>query len=267
MFRSKGAIVAGLLLISAFLGLGLSSCSRQHLADRMDPNDRLALADRLRNEGKCLQAVQQYEKLLSEFPTPQVSELARFNLAVCHLDLKQYDLARTELEDFIDSYPRSDLVDNALYTVALSYLRAAPRPERDQTNTVKAMDELLVLLREYPDTDVRAEADASLAECRSRLAEKEYLAGELYFKMRDYNAAVIYLDSVVDTYGDTLWAPRALFLKGKALAAQRRYDEAKAAFRRVTDDFPGSDVGAAAAGALKELENGQAAKEETGSGG
>lgn len=265
MFRFERLTAARFLLVSALVCLGFAACSRQQVKGRMDPEDRLALADRLQSEGKCVRAVGQYEKLLSEFPTPQIAESAKFNLAVCHLDLEQFDLARTEFEDFIDSHPRSERLDNALYMVALSYLRAAPRPERDQTQTTKALNELLLLLREYPETDVRGEAEVTIGECKSRLAEKEYLAGELYLNMKDYRAAHVYFDSVIETYGDTAWAPRALFLKGRAYAGQERFEEARGTFQRVIDDFPGSEIGGDAARELRELEDVQPAGETVGS--
>lgn len=266
MLRFERSRSAGYLAVLAFLLLGFASCSRQQVKDRMDPQDRLALADRLRSEEKCVGAVAEYEKLLSEFPTPAVAEAARFNLALCHLELEQYDLARAEFEDFIDSYPKSERVDDAIYRVAMTYLRAAPRPERDQTDTVSALNELLLLVREYPDTDLRDEVDEAIAECRFRLAKKEYLAGELYLKMKDYRAAEVYFDSVLEDYGDTPWAPRALLMKGKTYIGWNRLEEAEAAFRQVIDDFPESEVAAEAAGNLRELENVRPAEGEAGSG-
>jgi outer membrane protein assembly factor BamD len=240
-------------LVLGLLCLGLTACSRQGVTDRMDPADRLSLADRLQSEGKCVHAIEQYEKLLGEFPTPLVAERARFNLASCHMELERYDIARAEFEDFVDSYPRSERVDNALYMIGLSYLRSAPRPERDQTQTVKALNELTLLLREYPESDVREEAEEALAECRSRLAQKDYLAGRLYLNMKNYGAARLYFDSIVETYGDTPWAARALLLKGISFARQKRYEDARAAFQQVIDDFPGSDASGEAAREMRGL--------------
>jgi outer membrane protein assembly factor BamD len=262
MFRFKSPRSAVCPLVFALLCLGCLSCSRQQVRDRMDPEDRLILADQLRSQDKCVSAVAEYEKLLSEFPAPQVAESARFNLAVCRLELEQYDLARTEFEDFIDSHPKSDLIDNALYMIAMSYLRAAPRAERDQSNTINAMNELLLLLREYPDTDVRSDAEEAIAECRSQLAKKEYLAGELYLKMKDYRAAHVYLDSVLETYRDTPWAPRALILKGRAYIGEKRLEEAEAAFRQVIEEFPQSDARREATRELEDLKHVLPAGEE-----
>jgi outer membrane protein assembly factor BamD len=266
MFRFKRPIAGRMLAVIALVGLVSSMCSRQQINAKMDPGDRLALADRLRSENKCVKAVEQYEKLLSEFPTPQVAELARFNLATCHLELEQYDVARAEFDSFVDTYPKSERVDNALYMIGLSYLRSAPRAERDQTQVVKALNEFVLLLREYPESDVREEAESAVAECRSRLAEKEYLAGKLYLNMKDYGAARVYFDSVVETYRDTAWAPRALFLKGKSYVGQNRLEEARSAFRQVVDDFPGSGVSAEAARELEDLDNVRPAGTEAESG-
>jgi outer membrane protein assembly factor BamD len=255
MLRIERLSSAAYLLAVLLLCFGHASCSRQQVKDRMDPEDRLALADQLRSKDKCVRAVEEYEKLLSEFPTPQVAETARFNLGVCHLALEQYDVARAEFEYLIDSYPKSDRVDDAIYMVAMTYLEAAPRPERDQTDTVHALNELELLLREYPDTDIRTEAEGAAAECRSRLAKKEYLAGELYVKMKDYKAAQVYFDSVLETYPDTPWAPVALLMKGRAFAGQKRLDEAEASFRQVLEDYPESPASLRAARELKELEH------------
>ena len=141
-------MVRRLLFLIAFICLALAACSRQQTATLERPEDRLALADDLKSEGKCLKAIAQYEKLLSEFPAPEVAALARFNLAACRMEIEDYDLARNDFEDFIDSYPKSDLVDNAMYMIAVSYIEEAPRAERDQTKTTKALSELNLLLRE-----------------------------------------------------------------------------------------------------------------------
>jgi outer membrane protein assembly factor BamD len=242
------------LLIPCLLCLGLAACSRQQAKGAIGPETRLELADDLSSRGKCVEAVEQYEKLLSEFPTPQVAENARFGLGLCYIELEQYDLARAVFEDFIDSYPKSDRVDNAIYRIGLSYLKQAPRPERDQTKTLKALDEFDLLLREYPDSDVRKEAEQAASDSRSILAQKEYLAGKLYLRMGNYRSAHLYFESVLDEYGDTGWAAYALLGRGKAYVGQKRFDEAKRAFEQVIERFPASPAGQEAAGSLKRLE-------------
>jgi outer membrane protein assembly factor BamD len=247
-------MVRRLLPMVLLVLLGACSCSRGPEISSARPEDRLALAEELQTRGKCGKAVLEYEALLSEFPTQQVAERARFNLAKCRMEIGEYDLARSDLEDFIDSYPKSGMVDNAMYLIAVTYLREAPRAERDQTRTVKALNELYLLLREYPDSDVRGEVEKSIARCRSKLAEKDYLSGQLYLKLRSYRSAHIYFDSVISEYGDTPWLGRALLGKGAAYAGQREYAEARAVYERVLGEFPVGAISDEAARRLKELE-------------
>jgi outer membrane protein assembly factor BamD len=243
-----------LLLLVWLLGLATTFCAGRGEKSTMYPEDRLALADRLRSEGKCSKAVIEYEQLLSEFPSQQLAEQAEYNLATCRMELEEYDFAIQGFEDFIDSYSRSELVDNALYMIALSYMKQSPRPERDQSKTSKALGELYLLLREYPDTDVRDDAEKLVVKCRSKLAEKEYLNAYLYFKLGHNESARIYFDSLLEDYGDTRWAAPALLGKGLALARENRVEEARQAFEQVLRDYPESGYSEEAAQKLKELE-------------
>jgi outer membrane protein assembly factor BamD len=231
----------------------------------MKQEDRLTLAQDLASRGKCAKAILQYEKLLSEFPKPQIAETAKFNLARCRMEIGAYDLAITEFEDFTNAYPRSDLVDNSMYMIALCYLKQSPRVERDQTKTVQALDELSLLLRKYPDTDVKSDVQRSLNEARSKLAKKEYMNGDLYLRLGDYRSARIYFDYVISEYRDTPWAALALLEEGTAFEREGRPDEARRVYKQVIGDFPSSSSSDRATQRLKELGGGSDTETETSS--
>jgi outer membrane protein assembly factor BamD len=231
----------------------------------MKPEDRLTLAQDLSSKGKCGQAIRHYEKLLAEFPRPQIAEAAKFNLARCRMEVGEYEVAVTEFNDFMNAYPKSDLIDNAMYMIAVCDLRAAPRSERDQAKTVEALDELNLLLRKYPETDVKSDVERTLGEARSRLAEKEYLSGNLYLRLGDYRSARIYFDFVISNYGDTEFCAAALVGKGAALEHEAKPDEARQAYERVIKDFPSSTWSTKAAQRLTELGGGGDAKTQTSS--
>ena len=242
-----------LTLLVCLVCVGLVACSGQKTTGPMNPEDRLALANQLKADRDFTKAITQYETLLSEFPAQEIAEQARFNLAVSRLEIRMYDLARNDFESFIDSYPRSDLVDDAMYHIARSYMAEAPRPERDQINTVKALDELNLLLREFPDTDLREAVEAAILECRSKLAEKDYLSGKLYLRMGSYRAAQVYFDLVIEEYGDTIWAAHALLGKAKAHVKRKQYNEAREIFERVKAEYPDTRMGQEATWGLRGL--------------
>jgi outer membrane protein assembly factor BamD len=229
----------------------------------MKQEDRLTLAQDLAGRGKCSRAILEYERLLSEFPKPQVAEAAKFNLARCRFEIGEYELAVTDFEDFINTYPKSELIDNAMYMIALSYLKQAPRPERDQAKTGQALDELNLVLRKYPSTDVKADVERSIGEARSRLAEKDLQNGRLYLRLADYKSARIYFDYVASNYSDTPWASEALLGKGEAFEREDDPGQARSAYEQVITDFPSSGASTEAARRLKELGGGSDTKGET----
>jgi outer membrane protein assembly factor BamD (BamD/ComL family) len=74
-------------------------------------------------------------------------------------------------------------------------------------------------------------AKRALQECRSRLAQKVFKAGELYYRQKKYPSVVIYADWVIELYAETSWASRAQKLKGDANFAMHKYQEAAQAYR------------------------------------
>jgi len=256
-------IVAAPLWAALLLAFAWLSCSKQQTAITMKQEERLTLAQDLAARGKCSKAILEYEKLLSEFPKPQVAETAKFNLARCRFEIEEFELAITDFEDFINTYPKSELIDNAMYVIALCYLEQAPRPERDQAKTSQALDELNLILRKYPSSDVKADVERTVGEARSRLAEKELLNGKLYIRLADYKSARIYFDYVVSAYSDTPWAPEALLYKGEAFEREDDPGQARSAYQQVIADFPSSGASTEAARRLKELGGGSDTKGET----
>jgi len=242
-----------LTIAIALVCLCLVACSGQKTATPQSPADRLEHAGKLKDQQKYLKAVTEYEQVLSEFPAQEIAEAARYNLAECRIGLGEFELARRDLEDFIDSYPKSDLVDNAMFLIARSYVEEAPRAERDQTATAKALDELHLLLREYPDTDILDEVNAQIAECRSLLAEKDYLSGKLYLRIKSYRAAHIYFDLVVDEFGDTPWAPRALLGKARTYTKQKDFAAVRETLERVVEEYPDTPESKEAATSLRHM--------------
>jgi outer membrane protein assembly factor BamD (BamD/ComL family) len=82
--------------------------------------------------------------------------------------------------------------------------------------------------------------ERALEESRSRLAQKAFKSGELYYRMKKYPSAIIYFDSVIEGYNDTPWAEHALKLKGDSYSAMKKYQDAVQAYELYLDLY-GSD--------------------------
>jgi len=68
----------------------------------------------------------------------------------------------------------------------------------------------------YPGTTQAEEAAGLIDEMRDKLARKEYESGQMYLRIRQYEAAAIYFGMVLDMYPETTWAEASLALQIEA---------------------------------------------------
>jgi outer membrane protein assembly factor BamD len=102
-----------------------------------------------------------------------------------------YVLAINEYREFIAYYPQHDRVHYAQYQLAMAYFQQMRGPERDQTDTKSAIQELTVYLQRYPDKPLAAEARQRLREARDRLSMSEYRVGYFYFRTQKWYPGAI----------------------------------------------------------------------------
>lgn len=122
--------------------------------------------------------------------------------------------------------------------IAYAHYKDSPKPELDQANTSKSIQELKDFLDEYPDSQHAPEAQKVLLEARSKLAQKLYRNGRLYYKLKQYDAALIYLQEVLDQYSDTEYAAQASFLIAESYLGQKKNDLAELQYRKFLDKYP-----------------------------
>lgn len=137
---------------------------------------------------------------------------ARMMLARAYFNDKRFLTAQQEFTRFLDRHPGHPDAPRAALGVCRSFAGLSPIPERDQTFTEQAVLVCRNVVRDYTgiDDEVAAQADEIANTMRSRLGEKEYLNAMQYFEDEFLDSAVIYFEFVVEDYGDTEWAPRAI---------------------------------------------------------
>jgi outer membrane protein assembly factor BamD (BamD/ComL family) len=136
---------------------------------------------------------------------------------------QRYVEALKDFQAVIDSFPKSQVADNALLQVAIYQLDVA----RDLAATQAAVDQLL---RTYPDTDSAPMGyvlggRVSMAKGRS--------AAEV-------DAAVASFERVERLFPGNDAVPAAGYYAGEALRLARRYEDALERYRRVGASFPSS---------------------------
>jgi outer membrane protein assembly factor BamD len=137
-----------------------------------------------------------------------------------------------------DKYPQSKLVGDAIYYGALSLYEESPVFPLDQDYTNRALRGFQRFLEDHPGHALSDSGYNYLAQCREKLARKEYAAAVLYRDLGEYASAVLYADVILDNYYDTSLAEPALFLKGRSFFALRDWERARKELQSYLDKYP-----------------------------
>jgi outer membrane protein assembly factor BamD len=148
--------------------------------------------------------------------------------------------AQYKYRDFINRYPGSDFGDYAMLQIANVSYKQMARPDRDQTKTREAVEKFNEMIRAWPRSKYRPDAEKHLQEALDRLAKHEHIIARFYMKRRQYAAAIARLNGIVETYPNYNERDATFFDLGQSLFAMGRKAEARLYYERVISEFPAS---------------------------
>ena len=161
--------------------------------------------------------------------------------------------AQYKYRDFINRYPGSDRADYAMLQIAMVAYKQMEKPDRDQQKTREAVEKFNDMIKAYPKSALRAEADKHLQDALDRLAKHEQIVARFYMKRGDYNAAIQRLNYLVDTFPNFRERDAVFYDLGTSLAGMGRKAEARLYYERVISEFPKSEYADKAKKRLAEI--------------
>ena len=221
----------------------LAGCAATEVGPPRDPAARLDVARTAYDHKKYDSAILLLKQFVSDFPGTSLTGEAIYYLGSSYLKTKDYALGAAEFERLVEDFPKGELTAQAEYELGLCYFGQSRPAPFDQEMTLRALAQFEHAESEYEGTPAALEAHKMVTECRSRLAEKEYRAGVVYLKLGYPEIARKYFENTVVSFSDTRWALIAMFDEGKSFEKQGLWNEAMAAYNKVKDDNPGSDLG------------------------
>ena len=187
-------------------------------------------------------AVNDFTVVLLRFAGSTVADSAQYYLADSHYMMGDYLIAGVEFEKLVNNMPESPLVKKAQYRLAQSYKELSPRSSLDQKYTSKAIREYQYFIEEYPTDSLKEKAEKQISALRNKLGKKEYENAEIYRKMSEYSAAIIYYDLVLEKYYDTDWADDAQFGKIQTYIDEENIEQALLETAKFEQQFPDSEL-------------------------
>ena len=227
-----------LFFIPVFILLVISGCSSSIDTTNMTGENRLAYAIKLYDDEDYLEAINEFQAILLQYPGSSISDDAQFYLAKTRFDRTEFILAAFEFSKLIKNMPASEFVAESQFMLAECYYQLSPNFNLDQKYTKKAVQEFQAFIDFFPTNERVPEAEKKIDELNNKQAEKDFSIARIYEKMDYLKAALIYYEDVIETYHDTPYAPMAMYNKINVLIERNRNDEAIAEIEKFLEKYP-----------------------------
>jgi len=234
MLRSQ--IIIKYLLFSALLII--VACSSSNKREYKNADEVFQDAMKSFVEKEYVEAKKLFEVIKLQYPASQYADDAQYHLAEIEYINEKYIIAAFNYNMVRRTYPSSEFSKPSMFKAADCYYNLSPRYDRDQDYTQKAIDMLKDFRRAFPQDSLAGEAEKRVLDLRSKLAKREIFTAELYIKMNNPRASLVYFDTVISQYSDTEYFEQAFAGKIRTLSFLRRYEEATGLLELYRSKFP-----------------------------
>jgi outer membrane protein assembly factor BamD len=196
-------------LVLLLIGIFVTACSGSKAAAKKSQDQEKSYTERYEDgmaafeAKKYYQSIEDFTYVVFNAPGSDIADNAQFYLASSHFALKEYILAIDHYQQLLRRWPESDLYEETRFKIAECYYLLSPGYQRDEEYIHKALNAYQDFIESYPLSPYREKAEERILELRTGLAKKSLEAGELYMVLREWKAAVITFEEIVDSYYDT----------------------------------------------------------------
>jgi len=236
-----------LLVLMIILLASLSACAKKAAVKKVDdPGVLYVQGVDLMTKKKYDQAINIFAKLRESYPFDPIAVVAQVKQADAYFAKKDYPLAASTYEDFVNNYPEDENAPYAMKRLAESYEKELPTIDRDQAIIFKAAERFTYLKNRYPASPYSKDAEEHLKALNQRLASREFYIGEFYYRTGEYNASVMRLEYLLSRYPATLDKEKALHYLAESYRKLDRPDKSQQYRDILVKEFPkGSYAGQA----------------------
>jgi outer membrane protein assembly factor BamD len=154
-------------------------------------------------------SIEIYEKIVKNGPYSKVGPEAQYRIGLAYEKQKEYISAVHAYEKLLERYPQHPFAENAQFQIGWAYKQEAKRSEYDQNAANQSIAAFNDFLIRYPNSDKAATAEKLLAGLKQEQSKGLFSIGQFYEKKKDYRAALIYYNAVIEQDPKSDWANRA----------------------------------------------------------
>lgn len=163
-----------------------------------------------------------FELIINNLRGKVEAEKVYFYYSYTHYHLRRYILASYYFNNFSTTFPNSTYREEAEFMSGYSNYKLSPTYRLDQTYSAKAIDQFQLFVNTYPTSERVEQCNQLIDEMRRKLEQKAFAEGELYYDLRQYQAATQSFENLLRDFPETPDAERVRFLvlKGNFLLAE-----------------------------------------------
>lgn len=192
--------------------IALAGCSKYQRIYKSNDNDLKYEAAIAYYENKdYYRALQLFDLVLPMVRGTEREEKISYYYAYSYYHQRDYILAGYYFKRFANNFPSSRYAEESFFMSAYcSYLNSAP-PTLDQTSTIEAIRDFQAFANRYPKSDRVERCNELIDKLRLNLEEKSFRQAMLYFRMDEYQAAIISFQNLMKEFPDTRYQEQVMF--------------------------------------------------------
>ena len=246
--RYASAVARAIALVVVLAPLGACSTFGDLFGAKDDDAYVEEPADKLYNEGLYLlndkrdykTAAKKFEEVDRQHPYSDWARKSLIMSAFAYYEGGDYEESITAAKRYVTLHPGSPDAAYAQFLIGSSYFDRIPDISRDQDRTEKAVSELEIVVRKFPNTEYAIAAKKKMDIARDQLAGKEVDVGRWYMQKKDYTGAINRFKVVVTRYQTTRHVEEALMRLTEAYMTLGIVDEAQTSAAVLGHNFPDS---------------------------
>ena len=204
------------VILLCFLTVAISGCSALKSKPKIDIDTYSAkeiydLAEDRLAKKRPQDAAKYFSEIERLYPYSEWAKRGLIMQAFSYHKDQDYENSRSAAQRYIDFFPADEDAAYAQYILALSYYDQISEVGRDQDVTVKALQELRLLIERYPDSKYAKDSAEKFDMAFSFLAAKEMEVGRYYLQRGYYTSAVNRFRKVVQEFRTTEQTAEALY--------------------------------------------------------
>ena len=204
--------------------------------------------------GNNVEAIAALDAYVRHNPADSLAAEAQYLKGMTYMDMGEYPLAAVEFQILRKDYPTSERVEDAYFQEGVAYYEQVGRIERDITGAYEARMHFLRFLETYPRSTRIPEVHATLQEISDLMVNKRLAQIKIYRQLHRHEAVAITLDDILASEPGSSLVDQVLWERARTAEKLGDSETARDVYERLILEFPDTDAGRRAPGALRDTE-------------